>query len=98
MSLSLLSKGFGLGSTIFGVFKSKADANKAYLLLLPTLRSVIADNGRSSPNANDLLEVIANLAPYGARKRNFKRKYVDKLSGWRDLPDNPDNFPYGFWH
>lgn len=55
---------------------------------------LIRVNGRDSKEAADCLDELASLAEFGARRRHFRRLYVDRQSGYKDLPDNPDNLPY----
>lgn len=42
--------------------------------------------------------MLAELAPTGAKRRSFIRKYVTLLDGWLLLPSDPDKILYGFWH
>jgi len=83
---------------VFSLFSDKKHANQAYRQILPSLKLIITQQGRSSKKAEDLLKALSNLAPYGARRGNFKRRYVNKLNGWRELPDDPHRLPYGVWH
>jgi len=86
------------GKQVFAQFSNKKHANKAYLQLIASVKRIISHQGRNSKNAKDLLDNLAGLAPFGAKRRNFRRRYIDKPNGWRELPDNPKDFPYGFWH
>ncbi|NTS77109.1 hypothetical protein HR060_09505 [Catenovulum sp. SM1970] len=83
---------------LYKLFNDKQDANKKYKKLLPVLKTVIAAHGRNSSQANDVLDLLSGLVPNGARRNNFKRRYVDKKDGWRLLPDDPEKIPYGHWH
>lgn len=53
--------------------------------------------GRTSKEFSQLLNVLAALAPLGAKRSNFKRKYIENQDGWRQLPKDPDNIPFGYW-
>ncbi|QBG34453.1 hypothetical protein [Litorilituus sediminis] len=59
---------------------------------------VIQSYGRESKEAEGLLNMLANLAPTGAKRRNFIKKYVSPAEGWLKLPKDPNDIPYGFWY
>lgn len=89
---------FGIGKAVLGLYLSKKQANAIYVRLLPTLRYIIRKEGRSSALAKDLFEILEKLPSFGAKRLNFKKHYIDKRDGWKQLPDDPDSLPYGFWH
>ncbi len=76
---------------------SHREANEKYKKFLPVLRALIKTEGRDSKDAINMLEEIANLAPFGAQRLNFRTCYVDDPNGWKKLPDDPEKLPYGFW-
>lgn len=89
---------YSIGSAVAGVFIDKKKANSVYRELYPVLIKTINQQGRSSTDAVRLLNVLGGLPSIGLRRRNFNRRYIANENGWRDLPSNPDNIPYGFWH
>jgi len=44
-----------------------------------------------------LLLALAKYAPTGAKKNNFKKRYLMNKEGWKELPSDPDLIPFGFW-
>lgn len=62
------------------------DAMKIYDNLLPAVMHVCSTKGRSTPEAIGILNVLGGLPTFGARRTNFKTKYIDDPMGWRDLP------------
>ncbi|GAA58721.1 hypothetical protein P20652_0578 [Pseudoalteromonas sp. BSi20652] len=44
------------------------------------------------------MKILANLAPAGAIRRNFTKRYISSSEGWLKLPKNPNDIPYGFWY
>ncbi|REL25385.1 hypothetical protein DXX93_01690 [Thalassotalea euphylliae] len=95
---SLFSLISSTGMQVYTLFSDKKTANENYRRVLPSLKRMISEHGRNSKNAQELLDVLVSLAPFGARRGNFKRRYVDRQNGWRELPDSPDRLPYGVWH
>lgn len=89
---------FSAGSTVAGVFLEKHKADKIYRKVHPVLINTIKQHGRNSPDAKRLLNVLGDLPSLGLRQRNFKRRYILNENGWRDLPKDPEQLPYGFWH
>ncbi|MGC0121427.1 hypothetical protein CBQ28_13660 [Pseudoalteromonas sp. GCY] len=91
-------KAVGVGDFLYrSMYKDKAEANKTYKKLQPTLKIVFGQSGRSSKEFKALLNMIAALAPVGAVRRNFIRYYVENEEAWRRLPKDPDEIPYGYW-
>lgn len=76
----------------------KKQANQKYREIISTVKLVISNQGRSSEHADAVLNVLVNLVPLGARRRNFKKLYIDSPQGWRKLPEDPEMIPYGHWH
>ena len=93
--LNLVSKPIEL---VVGVFSSKRAANAIYTNLYPSLVYIIQTKGRQSSEARGLLEILKGIAPTGAKRSNFRKRYIDNLDGWRELPADPDKIPFGFWH
>lgn len=79
-------------------YKNGKDANEAYIKMLPLVKDAIKTHGRDSEIAKGALELLTELAPMGAKRRNFKRRYVDKPDGWKSLPADPNQISYGYWY
>ena len=58
----------------------------------------INKKGRKSEEVNRILERMSKLPQFGIKRYNFKRRYIDSPSGWRLLPEDPEDFPGTFWH
>ena len=82
----------------FWYFSRKHKANKAYTNLLPSLIYIIQMKGRHSPEATGLLAILGGLPSTGAKSLNFAKRYINKEDGWKELPENPEDIPFGFWH
>jgi hypothetical protein len=88
--------GVHFGYKVF--FGNEKDANKLYVQFYPTLKATIQAYGRSSQEAEQLLTGLASLSPAGAKRRNFTRRYVNAPEGWKRLPKDPKDIPYGYWY
>ena len=101
-STIILQRSFKVGNALNYIhkifFRDESNANKLYLAIYPVLKTTIQGKGRSSEEVIALLETLADAAPFGAKSRNFKRRYVDKPDGWRTLPEDPNQIPYGYWY
>jgi hypothetical protein len=86
------------GNQISGVFSSKISADQIYKHIFPSLVFIINTKGRQSKEASGLLKVLESLAPGGAKRRNFSRRYIQNVDGWKELPADPQKIPFGFWH
>ncbi|MCC5826953.1 hypothetical protein [Alkalimonas sp.] len=86
------------GSQIIGVFSSKISADQIYKHIYPSLVFIINTKGRKSREAKGLLSVLESLVPAGAKRRNFSRRYIQNVDGWKELPTDPQRIPFGFWH
>jgi len=100
--LEILKQLSPLYSASYFVYKSfyqnEKDANEAYRRLTPAVKSLIKSYGRTSDEATAALLALAELAPIGAKKRNFKIKYIKNPDGWKLLPKEPNDIPYAHWH
>ncbi|GGO67283.1 hypothetical protein [Bowmanella pacifica] len=79
------------------LFGSAKSANETYKVLQPLLEPASMRYGRDSEEFTNLLDKIAELAPCGAVRRNFRRKYVENKHGWKELPADPDVIMFGYW-
>jgi len=41
---------------------------------------------------------LIKAAPYGAKRRNFEKKYFETPINWKKLPENPEDIPFGYWY
>jgi len=85
-------------SAMFGIFADKKKANKVYANLMPSLEFIITIKGRHSVEARGLLAILAGLPAAGAKSVNFSKRYLNDPNGWKELPANPDDIPFGHWH
>jgi len=58
---------------------------------------MFSKHGRESEEFNNLLDVLTQLAPVGAKRHNFKNKFIKNKQGWRQLPSDPNNIMFGYW-
>lgn len=94
MSLNPLT----LVEKMFGLALSKRNADAFYVNLKPSLDYVIKTKGVHSIEARGLLEAFSNLPAAGAKRRNFIKRYITPIDGWKELPQKPQQIPFGFWH
>ena len=94
--LSKVGSGAQLIYTQF--FKKESDANKLYLAILPSLKRTISIKSYNHDETKALIELLIDAAPYGAKRRNFKKKYFNTPIDWHKLPEHPDEIPYGYWY
>lgn len=85
-------------SSMFGIFADKRKANKVYTNLMPSLEFIMTIKGRNSAEARGLLAILAGLPASGAKSVNFAKRYLNNPNGWKELPVNPDDIPFGHWH
>jgi len=91
-------KAYGLSELLYSqFFKNEKDANEFYKAIFPSLKITCAKYGRESEEFNNLLLALAKHAPIGAKKSNFKKRYLKNKQGWKQLPSNPNLIPFGFW-
>ncbi len=94
--LSKAGSGAHLLHKIF--FQDEKDANQLYSAILPSLKRTIANQGFESEESKALIDILIKAAPYGAKRRNFTRKYFANSVEWKKLPEDPKDIPYGFWY
>ncbi len=83
---------------VLSIVLSEIEANATYARLLPALKFVLEKKGKDSPEAIGLFQILEQLPPSGIKRISFKNEYIEKPDGWKDLPDDPDNIPFGYWH
>ena len=86
-----------IAGDVVGFVFSRVEAKETYRKFLPILKVLIKCEGRESQHVTTILDVLTSTAEFGARRANFRRAYVDKKDGWKQLPDDPHKIPYGFW-
>ncbi|WP_199609743.1 hypothetical protein [Flocculibacter collagenilyticus] len=97
--LGVLGKVLSGGSFIYKQFiGNKKDANAVYIKLYPVMRSTLQNYGWDAEQSQGVLQTLANLPPTGAKRRNFVRRYITPRDGWKKLPKDPNDIPFGFWH
>lgn len=79
-------------------FQDQKEANELYKAILPSLKRTITVQGYTSEESQALIEILIKSAPFGAKRRNFKRKYFSNSIDWKKLPENPEKIPYGYWY
>ncbi len=81
-----------------GLTLSKRNADSFYTNLKPSLDYIMATKGVHSVEARGLLEAFSNLPAPGAKRTNFVKRYITPSNGWKELPEKPEQIPFGFWH
>ena len=95
MSLSFFSTAL---EQLYGQVSGKQKANEWYKLLIPELHEALErGTPMSDPQLSRLIEAITDLSPAGAKRSNFKRKYMSDKDSMMNLPRDPNMIPYGFW-
>jgi len=94
--LSKVGSGVHLLYKVF--FQDEKEANELYRAILPSLKRTITNQGYEADESKALVDILIKAAPYGAKRRNFKRKYFTKSVDWKNLPENPKKIPYGYWY
>ena len=87
-----------VGGFALDLITDKRSADATYLRLMPALKYVVNTRGRGSTEAKGLFDILAALPQTGAKRRNFEKEYIAKPDGWKDLPSDPNQIPFGFWH
>ncbi len=83
---------------MYGQISSKEGANKHYKTLVPMVKKLLKSG--TPYKAKDIqraIETLKDLAPVGARGRNFERKYLKNKQNFLLLPEDPNEIMYGFW-
>ncbi|MGR3042679.1 hypothetical protein ABMY36_22245 [Vibrio vulnificus] len=95
MSASFISNAV---EQIYGQISGKQKANEWYKLLVPELHEALErGTPMSDPQLKKLVEAITNLAPVGAKRNNFKRRYMEDRESMLSLPRDPNSIMYGYW-
>ena len=94
--LSKVGSGAHLLYKVF--FNNENEANKLYRAILPSLKRTITNQGYEAEESKALVDLLIKAAPYGAKRRNFEKKYFGDSESWKKIPENPDEIPYGYWY
>lgn len=78
-------------------YKNEEEANGLYKVIYPHLLSSCRKQGRDSQECIDLLNTLAKAAPFGVKSKNFTKRYIKNKNGWKLLPENPKDIPFGYW-
>lgn len=90
---------FGIFMQMYGRIKLKNEANESYSRLVTIIDDQLKRGSRfNSPEITASVELLRELAPEGARRRNFERLYLVDEYTLRKLPKDPKNIPFGHWH
>ncbi|HAS6168483.1 TPA: hypothetical protein RQJ82_000090 [Vibrio vulnificus] len=107
MSATLLSSLQKLQSSPFGgllwqmytQIKNKQDANESYRRIKVLLDDQLQRGARfDSIEVQAIVEMFREIAPFGARRRNFENTYLKDEYTLRKLPNAPRDLPFGYWH
>jgi len=89
---------WGAGSTAYGVFSDKVKSKKIYRYVVPELHYALKTGRKiNSPDVINAIKILEDLAPVGARRRNFNRRYLKNKAYLLSLPLDPDDLSVGFW-
>ncbi len=96
--MSVLSLLKGAGQQIYGQVSGKQKANELYRVLVPELKEAVEmKKPFNDPQFQRLMHATIELAPSGAKRRNFERKYFEDADSIMRLPYDPNSIMYGYW-
>ncbi|WDD99290.1 hypothetical protein [Thalassomonas actiniarum] len=100
-SLRQIKSASPLGSLLSLGYKqivTKNNAEEVYRSLVPLLHEQIKI-GRTidDPMIQNAQKVLEGLAPFGVRRRNFKRWYLGSNTKLLELPHDPDKLTIACW-
>lgn len=98
--LSKASPLSGLVSSMADQVSNKYDADAMYNDLRPALSKLIDQGyGFESKEVQGIVNVIRELPAYGAKRRNFEKRYLKDEYTLRELPANAKSLQAtGMWH
>jgi len=77
---------------------SKNNAEEVYRSLVPLLHEQIKlGKNVDNPMIQNAQKVLEKLAPFGARRRNFKKWYIGSNTKLLKLPLDPDDLAIACW-
>ncbi|WBA13862.1 hypothetical protein [Salinivibrio proteolyticus] len=95
MSISFI---FTTAEMIYEQISGKKDANEWYKTLVPELHEALRnDIPMSDPQLKRLIEKIIGLAPIGAKRLNFRERYMKNRESMLRLPKDPNDIMFGYW-
>ncbi|WP_199610434.1 hypothetical protein [Flocculibacter collagenilyticus] len=62
------------------------------------MKQTLQSHGWEAKDSQAILLTLSDLAPFGAKQRNFRKRYVTPKDGWKKLPRDPNDIPYGHWY
>ncbi|WP_257973666.1 hypothetical protein, partial [Vibrio parahaemolyticus] len=83
---------------IYGQVTGKQKANELYRVLVPELHEAL-ERGvpLNDPQMQRLIKAITELAPIGAKRNNFERRYMADKESMLRLPNDPNSIMFGYW-
>ncbi|MPW31927.1 hypothetical protein F9L16_23520 [Agarivorans sp. B2Z047] len=82
----------------FKQITTKKRSDEVYRTLVPLLHEQIKlGKTVQDPMVAQAQEVLISLAPFGARRKNFKLWYSGSVDKLLKLPHDPDELSYGCW-
>ncbi|XDF80098.1 hypothetical protein AAFX60_017115 [Aliivibrio fischeri] len=101
MSLANLKQFSPLSSLIslaYKEFQNKQSSDKFYRANVPLIKLAIEEGFTLQDKMlRDSVDALESLAPFGARRSNFERRYLIDERTILDLPNDPDKLAYGYW-
>ncbi|WP_394146595.1 hypothetical protein [Vibrio atypicus] len=89
---------WGAGSAVYGVFTDKAKSEEIYRYVVPELHDALKKGRKiTSPDVVKAIKILEGLAPVGARRRNFNRRYLKNKVDILSLPLDPERLSVGVW-
>ncbi|MCE0494429.1 hypothetical protein [Vibrio salinus] len=83
---------------IKGYFDSRSSADELYMDLIPVLQDLLREGrGYDDPSVQHIVHILGELQPYGHRRDNFRKKYLQDEYGLRSLPADPRDIMAGYW-
>lgn len=85
-------------AAIYGEVTGKVDSERVYRTVVPlVLNAIDAGAKYNDKEIQDAVDALHKLAPYGIRRMQFKRDYLQSIDGLKRLPPNPDMLSPAYW-
>ncbi|EFP97562.1 hypothetical protein [Vibrio caribbeanicus] len=85
-------------SLVYNEFQNKQSSDKLYKANVPLIKMAIEQGFTLKDKMlRDSVDALESLAPFGARRRNFERRYLVDERSIMNLPNDPDKLSYGYW-
>lgn len=87
-----------LFTAMYREFSTKNQSEKVYRVVVPMIKDYVNQGYTfKNPELKEAVEMLKGLAPVGAPRHNFERRYLVDERTLLDLPDNPDRLSPGYW-